>query len=172
MPVRTVYTFPSYIEANAILPVAAVEALDLSTNVSLRSLEFNFSVYLYTYPLRPSDTEHLAGTFLSRIYSPNLHTLTFCIRFRTWPYAVDTEWMRFPDLRLFDGFADPPVDDGMVAATAERMQQCARNLRRLTLRLTFESSVNSAILSRVEHDVRQQLPKLEERGILHVEGIP
>ena len=70
---------------------------------------------------------------------------------------------------MFDFFAQPAVDGSMVSATAERVCACAAKLRSVTLDLVFEQCLPADEFAEIELNVRQQLPSLRNRGILHVQ---
>ena len=85
--------------------------------------------------------------------------------------ADEARWLRALNLHAFDFFAEPRPTESMDPETVERVQACAAQLTHLTLNIEVETyrRTTDGFLTLVETRVRAQLPKLEERRILHIE---
>jgi hypothetical protein len=152
--------------------VDLINSLSFKSNISLSI----FSVCFYWHDVfhpRPSILyRHLAPTFFAGIHSSHLRTVRFLLvlpldfgpvrRNNLW-------WLRYLNVRFFDGFAEPDVDAIPLSTEArERALARSKGLEKFRLELRLTSTLSEQEAGLVIKHVEGQLPRLRQRNMLEV----
>lgn len=141
--------------------------IDLSKNTSLESLSLRFAWHTSRPPwiMQHHDLPYI-DLLLSSIYSSSLRSITFHFEFEQ-SEMTHPRWVKSLDLRFLDRLVHPD-DFGLKGGDLERARVASRSLKEINIVLGFPKPLGLPASSRIVKHVRDQLPGLESRGMLHI----